>query len=223
MNGDEVRFINIEWVFSRIFNFFHNLFYGGRNVRGNIDGNLNVDTGTEGGIFANSRIGIFFSDIGSFIALFVKVIAPILIILLIIAYIYYVLKIRELKHIEKQKMLAKIYEMQQEGKQKPENTRWQRVESLFHSDQASDWRVAIIEADAMLEDLLVQLGYEGESVGERLKNVDPGNFPGLRDAWDAHIVRNRIAHDGMDFYLDPVEKNRVFHLYEKVFMGANFI
>jgi hypothetical protein len=101
--------------------------------------------------------------------------------------------------------------------------RWERITQLFHSEQSSDWRVAIIEADAMLEELVTQLGYTGESLGEKMKTIDPGNFPHLRDAWDAHLVRNRIAHEGMDFHLDAFEKNRVFRLYEKIFTEARFI
>ena len=45
----------------------------------------------------------------------------------------------------------------------------------------------------MLDDLLIRLGFTGDSLGERLRNVSPRHFPKKNQAWTAHKVRNRIA------------------------------
>lgn len=99
----------------------------------------------------------------------------------------------------------------------PRNEKWERVISYAHSDNVSDWRLAIIEADVMLEDMLHALGYKGESVGEILKSVDKNEFATIEDAWEAHKVRNAIAHSGGDFPLNERETKRVVALFEKVF------
>ena len=48
----------------------------------------------------------------------------------------------------------------------------------------------------MLDDMLARQGYVGDGVGEKLKAAEPENFRTLQDAWEAHKVRNQIAHEG---------------------------
>ncbi|MEK9171881.1 MAG: hypothetical protein AAB782_01445, partial [Patescibacteria group bacterium] len=97
------------------------------------------------------------------------------------------------------------------------NEQWEKVMRYTSSGNASEWRLAVIEADVMLEELLRTLGYEGESVGEMLKSVDKNEFLTIEDAWEAHKVRNAIAHSGGDFQLNERETRRVVALFERVF------
>ena len=92
-----------------------------------------------------------------------------------------------------------------------------RHTALAASPHPSDWRRAIIEADIMLDDLLSKMGYRGESVGEKLKRVEPGDMKTLNDAWEAHKVRNRIAHDGSTFVLSEHDAKQTIQSYRKVF------
>ena len=80
-----------------------------------------------------------------------------------------------------------------------------------------------MEADAILEDLTDHLDIEGVNIGERLKAADREKFKTLDDAWEAHIVRNRIAHEGSKFDLSQYEANRVVVLYENVFREFGYI
>ena len=57
----------------------------------------------------------------------------------------------------------------------------------------------------------------GENLGERLKSVGKDRFKSLDDAWEAHLVRNKIAHEGLKFDITKREAQRVIYLYEKVF------
>lgn len=98
-----------------------------------------------------------------------------------------------------------------------DHNRWNHVRALIESPQESDWRQAIIEADIMLDDLLSQLGYHGNTVGEKLKAVNPEKFHTLQEAWEAHKVRNDIAHKGSAFELtDHLAYRTILH-YENVF------
>src|SRR5690606_17681309 len=97
-----------------------------------------------------------------------------------------------------------------------DHSRWAHVRELIERPHESDWRQAIIEADIMLDDLLSQLGYMGQSVGEKLKAVDPSRFRSLEYAWEAHKVRNRIAHDGAAFKLTEQLAHRTIAQYEVV-------
>lgn len=95
--------------------------------------------------------------------------------------------------------------------------RWQHIESLAGSTEPSKWREAIIEADIMLDDVLFRRGYEGDGVSEKLKTADSDHFRTLQDAWDAHKVRNQIAHEGSAFNLSETIARRTIARYESVF------
>ena len=103
------------------------------------------------------------------------------------------------------------------------NERWERVEALAVSDNPSDWRAAIIEADVMLDELVTAMGYGGEGLGDKLKGIEESDFISLNEAWEVHKVRNRIAHEGGDFILTQRETRRVVALFEKVFREFDII
>ena len=97
------------------------------------------------------------------------------------------------------------------------NPRWQKIEKLSGGASASEWREAIIEADIMLDDMLSRRGHIGDGVGEKLKSADPSDFSTLQDAWEAHKVRNQIAHEGSAFELSESLAHRTIARYESVF------
>lgn len=103
------------------------------------------------------------------------------------------------------------------------NDKWEQIIKYSNSLNPSDWRQAIIEADVMLEELLRNLGYVGESAGEMLKSVDKSDFLTIEDAWEAHKMRNAIAHSGGDFQLNERETKRVIALFGKVFTEFDVI
>ncbi|MFA5841189.1 MAG: hypothetical protein WC847_02880 [Candidatus Paceibacterota bacterium] len=103
------------------------------------------------------------------------------------------------------------------------NEHWSKVLSYIFSQHGSDWKLAIIEADSMLETLMDQLGYRGENLGEKLKMANQENFPNLTTAWEVHTIRNRIAHEGLAFELSQHEAKRVIALYEQIFHDYGFI
>jgi hypothetical protein len=105
----------------------------------------------------------------------------------------------------------------------PVNGKWTRVIEHLNSNNPSDWRLAIIEADIMLDELLTTLGYHGDSIGDKLKAVEPGDMKTYDAAWEAHKVRNRIAHAGSDFELNEREAKRVVALFESVFKEYQII
>lgn len=105
----------------------------------------------------------------------------------------------------------------------PKNEKWEQVQIHLNSKNPSEWRLAIIEADIMLDELLKASGYHGDTVGERLKAVEPSDFTSLEAAWEAHKVRNQIAHQGSSFEISEREAGRVVTLFETVFREFNII
>ena len=103
------------------------------------------------------------------------------------------------------------------------NEHWSKVLNYIFSQHSSDWKLAIIEADAMLEGLLDQMGFKGENLGEKLKSADQDNFPQLTAAWEVHTVRNKIAHEGLAFDLSQHEAKRIIAIYERIFHAYGYI
>jgi len=81
----------------------------------------------------------------------------------------------------------------------------------------NDWKLAIIEADIILDEAIRERGYAGTSLGERLRSIAPSQLSTLDDAWQAHKVRNQIAHAGADFVLTQKLAKETLMRYERVF------
>ena len=97
------------------------------------------------------------------------------------------------------------------------NLNWQRVLKYSDSLNENDWRLAIIEADIMLGDLLDKLSLPGDTIGDKLKMIEESDFSTLNNAWEAHKIRNMIAHEGSAFVLNQREVKRAVDLYKSVF------
>lgn len=101
--------------------------------------------------------------------------------------------------------------------------KWNTVVDLITSPNESDWRMAIIEADTLLDQMTKDTGFIGDTLGERLKSADPGLFRTLDFAWDAHKLRNQIAHQGSDLVVSRMEFERAIKFYEAVFLEFGYI
>ena len=81
----------------------------------------------------------------------------------------------------------------------------------------NDWKLAIIQADIMLSDILDTLHLPGDTMVDKMKAIERSDFTTIDLAWEAHKIRNQIAHEGSDFPLNQREARRVVELYRRVF------
>lgn len=105
----------------------------------------------------------------------------------------------------------------------PAQARWEEVTKLANSTNESDWRRAIMEADIMLGEALATQGYRGATVGDRLKDANPLQMTTLDIAWQAHKVRNEIAHGGEGYHLSEWDTKGTIDFYRRVFEELGFI
>lgn len=94
------------------------------------------------------------------------------------------------------------------------------IQGYMSSQSEALWRIGILEADNLLLEVLTEKGYQGDGVGEKLKAA---SFKTIDLAWDAHKIRNRVAHEGSDFELTEREAKRAFMLFESVFRDLKVI
>lgn len=146
--------------------------------------------------------------------LWIVIIGYVVSVIALIVIVYSIMRIFELRKREEQHYRTLLVTPDKEEGTHP---RWAHIQSLAEGSSQSEWREAIIEADIMLDDVLTREGYEGDGVGEKLKAADPAQFRTLRNAWDAHKVRNQIAHEGSAFDLSETVARRALAHYEAVF------
>ncbi|MFA6536873.1 MAG: hypothetical protein WCT18_00565 [Patescibacteria group bacterium] len=90
--------------------------------------------------------------------------------------------------------------------------RWQKIEELLNLKHEMNCKLAVIEADKILEDVLKSMYFSGETMAERLK-VAGYKFPKLRHVWWAHKVRNMCVHD-LRYVLKFSEAKKVISLFK---------
>jgi len=91
--------------------------------------------------------------------------------------------------------------------------RWDAILHSLDSTRETDWKIAVIEADKLVDDALARAGFPGETFGDRLSNIGPGTLVSLDGVWWAHKVRNRLAHD-VDYFLRYTEARQAVGYFE---------
>ncbi len=103
------------------------------------------------------------------------------------------------------------------------NPRWEMISTLAASTNEGDWRRAIIDADIMLSDMLREKGYTGDTLGDQLKMANPLQFTTIDIAWEAHRMRNALAHLGEAFPLSERDARATIEQYRRVFEEFDYI
>lgn len=133
------------------------------------------------------------------------------------------IKLLERKDLDKKDFHESINAIKATKTQKEDNKQWKKVIEHINSTNPSDWRLAIMESDSMLESVTLDIGLVGETLGERLKNANVNHFKTLSNAWDAHKLRNKIAHVGLGFDLPYRDAKKAIEQYESVFLEFGII
>ncbi len=147
-----------------------------------------------------------------------SVVALLFSLLLFAGYIYAKIRYAQLSEIEQTALLnAENAWAQRHAKPDSRNARWDVIQKRVTENSPESWRIAIIEADILLDETLTNAGYVGQTLGEKLKSANPQSFTTIQDAWEAHKVRNDIAHVGSDFVLTQKSAKETILRFERVF------
>ncbi|HHE76564.1 MAG TPA: hypothetical protein ENL27_01110 [Candidatus Parcubacteria bacterium] len=94
--------------------------------------------------------------------------------------------------------------------------RWAKITKKLDSNKESDYKLAVIEADSLLEEILEKIGYKGETLKDRLDQLDEEILPNIKEVREAHQVRNDIVHDP-DYRLGLDQASKILAVYEEAF------
>ncbi len=90
--------------------------------------------------------------------------------------------------------------------------RFETILSRLKGENPSQYKVAILEADAFAEEILADIGYKGETMAEKLETVHEGQIESKELLAEAHLIRNRIVHEA-DFSLSREEARKWLDAY----------
>lgn len=91
---------------------------------------------------------------------------------------------------------------------------WTKITKRLETADESEAKLAVIEADRMLDDILNKTGHKGEILEERLKQLTPTALPDIDQVLEAHKIRNNIVYDP-DYRLSLDRAKEVLAIYEK--------
>lgn len=132
--------------------------------------------------------------------------------------------IRKIILLQKKKGIYTLVDfLMEEGEPRERVEMWERIKSKIDSDNPTEWKMAILEADALLDNIFRKIGYDGDGLGDRLKAIEPSDFDNLQNVWDAHKVRNRIAHGDPDLILQREEARGAMDKYKSALEELKYI
>jgi len=94
--------------------------------------------------------------------------------------------------------------------------RWEGILSRLESENPSQYKVALLEADALADEILASMGYVGQNMAEKLETAWAGQLETKDLLLEAHEVRNRVVHEE-NFVISREETERWLQNYRKFF------
>lgn len=91
--------------------------------------------------------------------------------------------------------------------------RWNRIKKRVEAGSEAEYKLALIEADDFLNEVLEDRGYEGKDFEDLVKKAGRLIVPSVEQVLSAHKVRNSIVYDP-DFKLDLEEAKKILAIYE---------
>ena len=100
--------------------------------------------------------------------------------------------------------------------------RWNKITVRLQTANESEYKLAIIEADTMMDEILKRMNFPGNTTDERLSNITSAVMPSIDQLKAAHQVRDNIVHDP-DYRLTLDETRSTIGVYEAVLREFDLI
>ena len=99
---------------------------------------------------------------------------------------------------------------------------WKEIMEQAKDDREAERKLAVIEADDTINEVLGKLGYEGDSLLEKLDGLNKEIIPNIEEVRDAHRRRRDIVYDP-DTSLSKEDAVKIVSLYEEVFKDMQLL
>ncbi|MBI4991770.1 MAG: hypothetical protein HZB99_00950 [Candidatus Harrisonbacteria bacterium] len=99
---------------------------------------------------------------------------------------------------------------------------WKQILKRLQSKESNQWKLAILEADYILNEILKMSGYLGNKLEEKLELITPAQLASVDQVRNAHEVRDKISKDPT-YELSAEEAAAVIEIYKQAFKELNLI
>jgi len=72
---------------------------------------------------------------------------------------------------------------------------WQQIKKRISSPAQQDWKLAVLEADQIMNEILKMAGYLGHDLGKKLEVLTKENLSNLDEIKSAHSLSDKIMRD----------------------------
>ncbi|MGC8651391.1 MAG: hypothetical protein ACP5RX_02155 [Minisyncoccia bacterium] len=91
---------------------------------------------------------------------------------------------------------------------------WEEIENLLEETYQSSWKLSVIKADALVQNFLKQLGYQGDTFTELTESLQRRGFKHLDILSGAHQVCEEILNN-RDFSFSQEEAKNIIKVYKR--------
>lgn len=99
---------------------------------------------------------------------------------------------------------------------------WKKIMKRFDTGIEAEYKLAIIETDTMLGDILERMGYNEETIEKSLNKVTSAEIPNIDDLKEARRIRNGVIHDP-DYQLSKEKAKEVMDVYQESFRSLGIV
>ncbi len=72
---------------------------------------------------------------------------------------------------------------------------WEQIKKRIISEAQQDWKLGVLEADKILDEILKMAGYLGSDLTKKLEILKPENLASLEEIKSAHLLARKIMSD----------------------------
>lgn len=99
---------------------------------------------------------------------------------------------------------------------------WNKITNRINTGLEAESKMAVIEADDLLDASLKRMGFAGQTLEEKLSKLTSATIENLDEVYAAHKVRNNIVHNP-DYRLSQDEAKSVLGAYQRAFNSLQIL
>lgn len=99
---------------------------------------------------------------------------------------------------------------------------WKKIKERLRTQDEAQCKLALVEADRLLNDIFVMAGLPGRNLDERLAMMDPAQVSNYQEVVAAHRIAMRAFSDTA-FSLTPSEADAVILIYKRAFQELGLV
>ncbi len=99
---------------------------------------------------------------------------------------------------------------------------WEEIKKNANHEKEAERKLSIIEADDMVDNILGQLGYQGQDLIEKLEGLNKDIIPLIEELKEAHRIKRDLVYDP-NKSIDKKETERLIGYYEETIKDLQII